>query len=51
MQKAHPEHKEWIEIFNTIAAVKLANGRISKKPDAAKFLNHTLMEKLYEDSE
>jgi hypothetical protein len=31
--------------------VKLENGRISQKPDASKFLNHTLLGKLYEDSQ
>ena len=45
------EYKEWIDAFNTVAEVKLANGRISQKPDVLKHLNHALMEKLYEDSE
>jgi len=51
-QKQHvsSEYKEWVETFDAIAEVKLANGRISQTPDAAKFLNHTLLEKLYEDS-
>ena len=43
-------HKEWVEAFDVIAELKLANGRIPRKPDAPKFLNHTLLEKLYEDS-
>jgi len=34
-----------------LAEVKLANGRISQKPDAPKFLNHTLLERLYENSQ
>ena len=49
-QRAHLERKEWFEAFDAIAEVKLANGRISQKPDAAKCLNRTLLEKLYEDS-
>ena len=43
-------YKEWVEAFDAIAEVKLANGRIPRKPDASKFLNHMLLEKLYEDS-
>jgi NitT/TauT family transport system substrate-binding protein len=49
-QKAFPEYREWQEIFNTIVAIKSADKRISRKPDAAKFLNRTLIEKLYENS-
>ena len=49
-QKAPSEYKEWSEAFDTIVKVKLANGRISQKPDMSKFLNHTLMESLYENS-
>lgn len=49
-QHASPEGKEWIAIFNTVAEVKLANARISQKPEASKFINRTLLEKLYEDS-
>jgi NitT/TauT family transport system substrate-binding protein len=44
------EYEEWIHAFNTIADIKLAQGKISQKPDASKSLNHTLLEKLYEDS-
>jgi NitT/TauT family transport system substrate-binding protein len=50
-QKSHPEHQEWLKAFDTASEVKLTNSRISKKPDASKFINHTLLEKLYEDSE
>jgi NitT/TauT family transport system substrate-binding protein len=49
-QKTHPEHQEWIETFDAIATVKIANGRISQKPDVSKFINRTLLEKLYENS-
>lgn len=49
-QQAPSEYNEWAGVFDTIAEVKLANGRIPRKLDASKFLNHTLLEKLYEDS-
>jgi NitT/TauT family transport system substrate-binding protein len=49
-QKYPAERQEWLEAFNAIAEVKLANNRISQKPDATKAINHTLLEKLYEDS-
>ena len=49
-QEYPAKYKEWVEVFDEIAELKLANGRISQKPDAAKFLNHTLLEKLYENS-
>ncbi len=49
-QQSTSEYKEWVETFDVIAELKLANGRIPRKPDAPKFLNHTLLEKLYEDS-
>ena len=42
--------RRWLDIFNTVAEIKLANNRISQKPDAAKALNTNLLEKLYEDS-
>jgi len=44
------KYKEWVEVFNEIAEIKLANGRITKKPDDSKFLNHNLLENLYDDS-
>jgi NitT/TauT family transport system substrate-binding protein len=50
-QRSSAESQEWVEAFNAIAAVKLANNRIFQKPDATKFLNHALLEKLYEDSQ
>jgi NitT/TauT family transport system substrate-binding protein len=49
-QRSAAEGREWADAFNAIAEVKLANARISRKPDASKFLTHTLLEKLYEDS-
>ncbi|HOW35178.1 MAG TPA: ABC transporter substrate-binding protein [Candidatus Omnitrophota bacterium] len=49
-QQRSSEKEEWFKAFDSIAEVKLANGRILKKPDASKFLNHTLLEKLYEVS-
>jgi len=50
-QRTPIEAEEWSGAFNAIAEVKLANERISQKPDALKALNHTLMERLYEDSQ
>ena len=50
-QKIQSERKEWLEAFDTVAEVKLANGRISQKPDVSKCFNHKLLEKLYEDSQ
>jgi NitT/TauT family transport system substrate-binding protein len=49
-QLAYEENKEWIQIFNMITEIKFKNNRISKKPEASKFLNHDLIEKLYENS-
>ncbi|MBF0521917.1 MAG: ABC transporter substrate-binding protein [Candidatus Omnitrophica bacterium] len=46
-QRNPSEAKEWSDAFTAIVAVKLANGRIFKKPDAAKFINRTLLEDLY----
>jgi len=50
IQADRSEYDRWATVFNAIADIKLASGRISQKPDASKHLNHTLMEKLYEDS-
>ena len=50
-QKTHLEHQEWLKAFNAITEIKLTNARISQKPDASKFINHTLLEKLYETSQ
>lgn len=49
-QQYPSKYKEWVEVFDVIAEVKLANGRIPQKPDTSKFLNHKLLENLYEDS-
>ncbi|MGB8227180.1 MAG: ABC transporter substrate-binding protein [Sedimentisphaerales bacterium] len=50
-QQYPSQYKEWVEIFDVIAELKLANGRISQKPDASKSLNHTILENIYyEDS-
>ena len=49
-QQYPAKYKEWVEIFDVIAELKLANGRITQKPDAPKFLNHKLLENLYNDS-
>jgi len=50
-QQTPAQHEKWIEVFNTIAKLKQANGKISKKPEASKFLDHTLLETLYENSQ
>ncbi|MDO9542857.1 MAG: ABC transporter substrate-binding protein [Kiritimatiellia bacterium] len=47
-QKTPAKYKEWVEVFNTVTEIKSANGRIPQKPEAQKFLNHSLLEKLYE---
>jgi len=49
-QQAPEKYKEWIEVFNKVAELKQTNGRISQKPEAQIFLNHSLLEKLYEIS-
>lgn len=38
----------WIRNFNTIVNLKLKTGRISRKPEAQKFLNQMFLEKLHE---
>lgn len=49
-EQAKPRELEaWVKSFHAIAEIKLASGRISQKPDAAKHLDHALLEKLYED--
>ncbi|MCX5667004.1 MAG: ABC transporter substrate-binding protein [Candidatus Omnitrophica bacterium] len=50
-QIKNAESKEWTGIFDLIADIKLADGRISQKPDASKCLNFTLLEKLYGDNQ
>jgi ABC-type nitrate/sulfonate/bicarbonate transport system substrate-binding protein len=39
---------KWVELFNAIAELKLANQRIAEKPEAAQFLNQNLLKTLYE---
>ncbi|MBF0490668.1 MAG: ABC transporter substrate-binding protein, partial [Candidatus Omnitrophica bacterium] len=47
-QKSLSEKQEWIDGFKTIAQNKLLNKRISKAPEAEQFINHALLENLYE---
>lgn len=47
-QRAPGKYNEWLKVFNTVAAIKSANNRIFNKSEASKFLNHTLLETLYE---
>ncbi|MDD5437232.1 MAG: ABC transporter substrate-binding protein [Candidatus Omnitrophica bacterium] len=50
-QTSPDKRKELADIFNTIADIKLSNGRITRKPDAQKAMNATLLQELYnEDS-
>ena len=44
------ETEKWSNLFDTISEIKFANGRIPRKPDAAKAIDRTLLEGLYEDS-
>ena len=50
-QQAPAQYEKWREIFNMVVELKQASGRIPKKPEASKFLDHTLMERLYENSQ
>ena len=50
-QQAPAQYEKWLEIFNMVMELKQASGRIPKKPEASKFLDHTLMERLYENSQ
>jgi len=44
-------YNDWVRIFNAIADIKFASGRIPDKPDAGKALNRALLRGLYnEDS-
>ncbi len=45
------EIEKWIETFSVVSEIKFANGRISKKPDADKSINTTLLGSLYENSQ
>jgi NitT/TauT family transport system substrate-binding protein len=47
-QRSPSEIQEWIEAFDVIADLKLANNRISQKPDPLKFINRALLGDLYE---
>lgn len=49
-QRSRLDPKEWAKLFDAISSLKLATGRISLRPEAAKFMDRTIMEKLYEDS-
>ncbi|MBF0477940.1 MAG: ABC transporter substrate-binding protein [Candidatus Omnitrophica bacterium] len=48
-QKSILEYKKLIDTFKVITDIKFENGRISQKFDGTKFINHTLLEKLYEN--
>lgn len=48
-QKAPGVVKVWADIFHKVSVVKSANGRISQEPDSRGFLDHTLLETLYEN--
>ncbi len=50
-QTEQGEADEWFTAFNTISEIKFANGRIRRKPNAAKSIDRTLLEGLYEDSQ
>lgn len=41
--------QEWQKAFDVIAEGKLANNRITQKPDALKFINRTLLDPLHEN--
>jgi len=43
-------HQQWVDVFNTIAKIKLMNKRIPQKPDAESTINRQLLKELYEDS-
>ncbi len=45
------EADEWVSAFNVISEIKFANGRIPSKPNAAKAIDRTLLEGLYENSQ
>jgi ABC-type nitrate/sulfonate/bicarbonate transport system substrate-binding protein len=47
-QKDGAQYKAWSDLFDTIAGLKLANGRIKRKPEASAFLDGALLENLYE---
>ncbi len=50
-QIVEEEANEWLTAFNIISEIKFANGRIPRKPNAAKAIDRTLLEGLYENSQ
>ena len=44
------EADQWFTAFNVISEIKFDNGRIRSKPNAAKAIDRTLLEGLYENS-
>lgn len=50
-QITEDEEEEWVNAFNFISEIKLANGRISKKPEVQKAINRTLLRELYENKQ
>ena len=44
------EAGDWVSAFKVISEIKFANGRIHSKPNAAKAIDRTLLEGLYENS-
>jgi NitT/TauT family transport system substrate-binding protein len=47
-QLSSERYDTWINVFNTIAEIKFADGRISQKPDAQSALNQELLKGLYD---
>jgi NitT/TauT family transport system substrate-binding protein len=47
-QRSPSEIQEWQKAFDVIAENKLANNRITRKPDPLKFIDHTLLDNLNE---
>lgn len=43
------KYKEWLKTVERIIDLKLTNGKIPKKIEASKIIDHTLLESLYED--
>lgn len=49
-QSLPEQQQQWAQAFHIITEIKLANKRISQKPDATKSVTNRLLEELYEDS-
>lgn len=49
-QRKISAYDKWLKVFNTIAELKFLNKRITVKPIAGKFVDHSLLESLYENS-